>query len=93
MNGSMAFCLGLPMAGLIGTSAAPVGAEYFKMTMPIAPGVEAPDTLETSIGTPKSNDGFPTAGTQEKIWDNPDGSHALAASIVSKHFYPKRAGE
>jgi hypothetical protein len=82
MNRNLAFCLGLLMSALVGASAAPVHAETYKMTTPIAPVVETPDTLETSIGTLKSNDGFPTAETQEKIWDNLDRSRALAASIV-----------
>jgi hypothetical protein len=83
MNRNLAFCLGLLMSALVGASAAPVHAETYKMTTPIAPGVETPDTLETSIGTLKSNDGFPTSETQEKIWDNLDRSRALQAYLLA----------
>ncbi len=83
MNRNLAFCLGLFMSALVGAPAAPVHAETYKMTTPIAPGVETPDTLETSIGTLKSNDGFPTAETQEKIWDNLDRSRALQAYLLA----------
>jgi hypothetical protein len=83
MSRNLAFCLGLLMSALIGASAAPVRAETYKMTTPIAPGVETPDTLETSIGTLKSNNGFPTAETQEKIWDNLDRSRALQAYLLA----------
>ena len=54
-------------------STAPSGKQY-KMTTPIAPGVATPDKLETSIGTLKLTDGFPTAETIEKIYDNLDRS-------------------
>lgn len=83
MNRNLAFCLGLLISALVGAPAAPVHAETYKMTTPIAPGVETPDTLDTSIGTLKSNDGFPTAETQEKIWDNLDRSRALQAYLLA----------
>ncbi len=54
----------------------------YKMTTPIAPGVAIPDTLETSIGTLHSNDGFPNPGTIEKIYDNLDRSRALQAYLL-----------
>jgi hypothetical protein len=45
-------------------------AETYKMTTPIAPGVAVPDTVESSIGTLHLNDGYPSAETVEKIYDN-----------------------
>ncbi len=53
------------------------------MTTEIAPGVETPDTLETSIGTLRLIDGFPTKETTAKIWDNLDRSRALQAYLLA----------
>jgi hypothetical protein len=58
-------------------------APCYKMTTPIAPGVATPDTLDTSIGTLKLNDGFPTAETVETIYDNLDRSRALQAYLLA----------
>lgn len=62
-------------------SAAPL--TQFKMTTPIAPGVATPNQLETSIGTLTLNDGFPTAETVGKIYDNLDRSRALQAYLLA----------
>jgi hypothetical protein len=62
--------------------AAPAGAETFKMTTPIAPGVATPDEVETSIGTLKLNDGVPSAETTTAIYDNLDRSRALQAYLL-----------
>ena len=61
------------------TTPTPAG---YKMTTPIAPGVATPNTLETSIGTLALNDGFPTAETVEKVYDNLDRSRALQAYLL-----------
>jgi hypothetical protein len=74
---SLAFCIG------IGAIATPVKAETYKMTTPIAPGVETPDTLQTSIGTLKLKSGVPTPETSEKLWDNLDRSRALQAYLLA----------
>ena len=55
----------------------------YKMTTPIAPGVATPDMIESSIGPLKLRDGFPTAETKEKIWDNLDRSRALQAYLLA----------
>ena len=55
----------------------------YKMTTPIAPGVATPDTMDSSIGPLKLKDGFPTAETTEKIWDNLDRSRALQAYLLA----------
>ena len=57
-------------------------AQTYKMTTPIAPGVATPDTVETSIGTLKLHDGFPSPEATEKIYDNLDRSRALQAYLL-----------
>ncbi len=53
------------------------------MTTPIRPGRRHADKLETSIGTLNLNDGYPTAETVEKIYDNLDRSRALQAYLLA----------
>ncbi len=62
-------------------SAAPAVGSY-RMATPIAPGVAVPDTLETSLGTLRLTDGFPTAETIETVYDNLDRSRALQAYLL-----------
>jgi len=57
-------------------------ARTYKMTTPIAPGVAVPDKVETSIGTLHLSDGYPSAETVEKIYDNLDRSRALQAYML-----------
>ena len=72
------------LGAAIGVASAPVhAAETYKMTTPIAPGVATPDTMDSSIGTLNLRDGFPTAETKEKIWDNLDRSRALQAYLLA----------
>jgi len=54
----------------------------FKMTTEIAPGVEVPDKIESSIGTLNLNYGYPEEKTVEKIYDNLDRSRALQAYLL-----------
>jgi len=68
---------------LAATFVATATARDYKMSTPIAPGVATPNTVETSIGTLKLNDGFPTAETAEKIFDNLDRSRALQAYLLA----------
>ncbi|HEY7030400.1 MAG TPA: DUF1214 domain-containing protein [Thermomicrobiales bacterium] len=42
----------------------------YRYQTPIAPGVDTPDTLETSIGTLHLSDGYPDAETVQKIYHN-----------------------
>ena len=67
----------------IGAMASPVQAETYKMTTPIAPGVATPDTMDSSIGPLTLKDGFPSAETTAKIWDNLDRSRALQAYLLA----------
>jgi hypothetical protein len=54
----------------------------YKMTTPIAPGVEVPDKIESSIGTLNLNYGYPEDETVKKIYDNLDRSRALQAYLL-----------
>ncbi len=83
MTRNLALAVHLLMTAAIGALAVPAEAKTYKMTTEIAPGVATPDTLETSIGTLKLNDGFPTAETTAKIWDNLDRSRALQAYLLA----------
>lgn len=83
MTRNLTLALHLLMVAAIGALAAPAEAKTYKMTTEIAPGVATPDTLETSIGTLRLNDGFPTAETTAKIWDNLDRSRALQAYLLA----------
>ena len=58
-------------------------AASYKMVTPIASGVATPDTLETSIGTLKMHDGFPSDDTVKVIYDNLDRSRALQAYLLA----------
>lgn len=74
---------GILLCLYVNAFALPASAETYKMRTEIAPGVATPDTLETTIGTLKLNDGFPTKETQAKIWDNLDRSRALQAYLLA----------
>jgi hypothetical protein len=71
------------VVGLAACQTAPsaTGAKY-RMTTAVAPGVASPDRIETSIGTLNLNDGFPSAETVDKIYDNLDRSRALQAFLL-----------
>jgi len=66
-----------------GVLVSPAMAETYKMTTPIAPGVETPDTLDTSIGTLTLKSGVPSKESTQKIWDNLDRSRALQAYLLA----------
>ncbi len=55
----------------------------YKMTTQIPENVITPDVVETSIGTLKFNDGFPTEETAQKVWDNLDFVRAVEAMIMT----------
>ncbi len=63
--------------------ASPAGAQTYKMTTPVAPGVATPDAMESSIGALRLKDGVPTPETIQKIWDNLDRSRALQAYLLA----------
>jgi len=68
---------------LAATFVATATARDYKMTTPIAPGVATPNKVETSIGTLKLFDGYPSAETAKKIYDNLDRSRALQAYLLA----------
>ncbi len=61
----------------------PPANPQFKYSTEVPPGVATPDKLETSIGTLHLDDGYPQAGTLEKIYDNLDRSRALQAYLLA----------
>ena len=74
----------MPLATLLAVAmATSAGAETYKMTTPIAPGIATPNTLETSIGTLHLVDGVPQPDTIDKIYDNLDRSRALQAYLLA----------
>ena len=83
MKTRMAFAAKILFSLFIAASSLPAGAETYRMTTEIAPGVETPDTLQTSIGTLKLNSGVPTPDTSERLWDNLDRSRALQAYLLA----------
>jgi hypothetical protein len=72
----------MAMTALVTCTTATALAQTYKMTTPIAPGVATPNTLETSIGTLKLNDGVPLPDTAERVYDNLDRSRALQAYLL-----------
>ncbi len=71
------------VATLVLVLATTAGAQTFRMTTQIAPGVATPNQLDTSIGTLNLRDGFPLPDTLEKIYDNLDRSRALQAYLLA----------
>ncbi|MCX7099168.1 MAG: DUF1254 domain-containing protein [Methylococcales bacterium] len=57
--------------------------QQLKMTTPIAPGVEVPNKVKTSIGNLKLNYGYPDDATTQKVYDNLDASRALQAYLLA----------
>src|SRR5215470_2105540 len=74
----------LAMLSLMALVALPAHAQSsYKYQTPMASGVATPDTVETSIGTLHLTDGYPDAGTVQKIYDNLDVSRALQAFLLA----------
>jgi hypothetical protein len=73
------------LAALVGvTTAITVHAQtapMMKMTTDIPPQITTPDSVETSIGTLKFNDGFPDDATVQKVYDNLDLIHGVDAFL------------
>lgn len=63
--------------------ASPACADGYKMQTPIAPGVETPDKMDTSIGPLALPGGLPDKETSAKLWDNLDRSRALQAYLLA----------
>ena len=54
----------------------------YKMTTPIPPGIQCPNTVESSLGTLNFFDGFPDDATVEKLYDNLDFQRAVQAYLL-----------
>lgn len=68
-----------------GTVVAPPPAapqHAYKMTTPMPPGVAAPASVETRLGTLRFDSGFPDAATVEKLYDNLDFQRAVQAYLL-----------
>jgi hypothetical protein len=78
-----ALVLAIAATLLAGCATSTPSARNYKMSTPIAPGVAVPDKLETSIGTLHLSDGYPSADTVQKIYDNLDRSRALQAYLLA----------
>lgn len=83
MTRKLAIAANVLLGFMIGALVSPVQAETYKMSTPVASGVTTHDTMDSSIGALKLRDGFPTAETKEKIWDNLDRSRALQAYLLA----------
>jgi len=65
-----------------GCASSPQPGKTYKMTTAIAPGVEVPNHVETSLGTLHLNYGYPDNETTKKVYDNLDASRALQAYLL-----------
>lgn len=83
MMNTRALAIHLLLGIVVIALALPVQADTYRMTTPIAPGVETPDTLDTSIGTLTLKSGVPSKESTQKIWDNLDRSRALQAYLLA----------
>ncbi|KHK02441.1 DUF1254 domain-containing protein [Desulfovibrio sp. TomC] len=85
--------LGAALLALLAVAAAPAGAQpaapatpaaaTYKMTTPMPPGVAAPDTMETRLGTLKFFDGFPDPASVDTLYDNLDFQRAVQAYLLA----------
>ncbi len=65
------------------TAAEPVpAAPTYKMTTPMPPGVAAPASVETRLGTLRYTAGFPDEATVAKLYDNLDFQRAVQAYLL-----------
>jgi hypothetical protein len=66
------------MGPLVGVPADP----RYKYSTPMPPGIAAPDSIETRLGTLRFFDGFPDKATAEKLYDNLDFERAVQAFLL-----------
>lgn len=57
-------------------------APTYKMTTPMPPGVAAPASIETRLGTLRFDSGFPNEATAAKLYDNLDFQRAVQAYLL-----------
>jgi hypothetical protein len=58
-------------------------ASDYQFTTPMPPGVLAPDTMDTRLGTLNMFGGFPDAASVEKLYDNLDFQRAVQAYLLA----------
>jgi hypothetical protein len=58
-------------------------APKYKYSTPTPPGINAPDKIESRLGTLELFDGFPDKATAEKLWDNLDFQRAVQAYLLA----------
>lgn len=61
----------------------PPANPQFKYSTSMPPGVAAPSTIETRLGTLNLFDGFPDEATAQKLWDNLDFQRAVQAYLLA----------
>jgi hypothetical protein len=71
----------VPAASAQALSGEPANPNY-KYSTPLPPGIAAPDSVDTRIGTLRFFDGFPDEATSEKLWDNLDFQRAVQAFLL-----------
>ena len=81
MKTSLAFAAQVVLSIAIGTSALPVGAETYKMTTEIAPGVETPDSASDLDRHAEAEERRSHAGNQSKSCGTTWTVHALCRPI------------
>jgi hypothetical protein len=84
VNGSLRHVSGWASAILlmVAVSARAFGAETYKNSTPLPPGIAMPDTLDTHFGTLHFFDGFPDKPSVEKLYDNLDFERAVQAYLL-----------
>lgn len=65
------------------SATAPAAGTTYKMTTPMPPGVAAPASVETRLGTLRYTAGFPEAETVAKLYDNLDFQRAVQAYLLA----------
>src|SRR5262245_40931585 len=61
----------------------PEPSAQYKYVTAIPPGIAAPDSVETRLGTLQFFDGFPDPATAEKLYDNLDFQRAVQGYLLA----------
>ena len=73
----------LPAAGQAQYLSGPPAMPQYKYSTPMPPGVAAPDTLDTRLGTLHFSSGFPDQASVDKLYDNLDFQRAVQAYLLA----------
>ncbi len=66
----------------MGALTGPPADPGYKYSTPMPPGIAAPDSIETRLGTLRFFDGFPDKATAQKLYDNLDFERAVQAFLL-----------